>query len=264
MTVDAPETEDRRLAPRWPLGVVAAVLALVALVPTVGVLTGGGLTAIDGPVHRWAIEHRSDALTPIAKVITTLGNTPVMTAVVVLACLAAARRRQWRTLVLVAATGIGAQVLIVVGKLLVGRARPPRGDRLVAVSDLSFPSGHSLGAAAVVGVVACLLAARTRARVARGAVLACATIFVVAVGLSRIYLGVHWPTDVLGGWAIGALWLTLCLIAYRYNSSARNSVATITPRNRLTPWRFRASAAASAPVTDHPDGIGNVTEKPPS
>ncbi|MEU9075156.1 phosphatase PAP2 family protein [Kitasatospora sp. NPDC048538] len=86
-----------------------------------------------------------------------------------------------------------------------GRPRPPAGYRAVSASGFSFPSGHTFTSAVCAGLLA-LAVARARPGLARWAV-ACAAVFAAAIGLSRVYLGVHWPLDVLGGWLLAAAWL---------------------------------------------------------
>ncbi|WP_433660385.1 phosphatase PAP2 family protein [Nocardia sp. CA-128927] len=199
-----------------PLAVPAAVLAVFVVGLTSNVIGKDGLTAIDAPISDWAIAHRNGVLTPLAKTISNLGGTVAMTILAVLAVLVLGWRGYRRAAALIAATGLGAWVLVDGGKNLIGRTRPPIHDHLVVKTNFAYPSGHSLGSIAVIGVLAILLIPRLRRPAARWIVGIAATIFVAAVGLSRIYLGVHWPTDVLGGWSLGALWVILCFSAYRY------------------------------------------------
>lgn len=193
---------------------VACVLAVVAVALTWFVLRGDAETAVDVPVMDWVVDHRVDALTPVAKVITHSGGTIAMWSAALLACAVLARRRQWPELTLVAVTGAGSAILIPLLKSVIDRDRPPVADRLVTVTSHSYPSGHSLGSAVVVGVIAAVVIAGLHRPGPRYLVAVAAVAFVGAVGLSRIYLGVHWPTDVLAGWTIGLLWLTIMLTGY--------------------------------------------------
>ncbi|WP_405160111.1 phosphatase PAP2 family protein [Nocardia sp. NBC_01499] len=200
------------------LVVPAAVLAVFVVGLTSNVLRKDGLTAIDSPISNWAIAHRNGTLTPLAITISNLGGTLAMTILASLAFVTFGTRGHRSEAVLVAATGLGAWILVDGGKQLIGRPRPPAADQIVLKTNLAYPSGHSLGSIAVIGILALLLIPRLHHLVARWIAAIAATVFVAAVGLSRIYLGVHWPTDVLGGWSLGALWVILCLIGYYLTS----------------------------------------------
>lgn len=189
---------------------VVGVLALAAAALTV---TVGGLVTLDTSTREWLVGHRSPGLTAAMTAFTTLGSSPVLVSVAfgIAVWLWVARRR--REVLLVGGTALGALVLGPLLKNLVERARP-EGAHLVLVNSWAYPSGHTLTSTAVIGVLTTLAASRLAARAARLAVVATGVALIVAVGVSRIYLGVHWPTDVLAGWLIGSLWLTVCLIVH--------------------------------------------------
>lgn len=96
-------------------------------------------------------------------------------------------------------------------KLVFARERPPVPLRLVEISSYSFPSGHAMMTSTFVCVVVVVLARLHIPAVARTAAYVCLGLYTLAVGLSRIYLAAHWTTDVLAGWAFGALWVMLCV-----------------------------------------------------
>ncbi|WP_063057946.1 phosphatase PAP2 family protein [Nocardia sienata] len=186
--------------------VVLAVLLFAVLAATTGYVVAGDATPqVDCPLHEWVLTLRTDPLTTAATVITHLGGSVAMWTLALLACAVLLRRGAYADLLLVAGVGAASAVLVPVSKQLIGRSRPPVAGQLVEVSNPAFPSGHSVGSAAVVGVLAVLFCMRTAHRVAGVIVAASAVVFVLLVGLSRIYLGVHWPTDVLAGWALGGL-----------------------------------------------------------
>ncbi|MEU7142166.1 phosphatase PAP2 family protein [Nocardia sp. NPDC046473] len=185
---------------------------------TSNVLTKNGLTAIDSPLSNWAITHRNDTLTPIATTVSNLGGPLAMTILATLAVITFGWRGRWPETALVAATGLGAWALSDGGKRLIDRPRPPAIHQIVLKTNPAYPSGHSLGSIAVVGIVAILLIPHLRSPVTRWIAALAAIAFIAAVGFSRIYLGVHWPTDVLGGWAVGALWVIICLGGYHYRT----------------------------------------------
>jgi undecaprenyl-diphosphatase len=146
--------------------------------------------------------------------ITALGSTAVLvflTAASVI-CLWLARRRQQALLMLVAMAG--GQVLGSLIKLAVHRPRPEIVPHLAAETSLSFPSGHAM-MSAIAYLTLAMLTTQALPRTARICVLALAVLTTALVGVSRLYLGVHWPSDVLAGWCIGAAWAMLCWLAAR-------------------------------------------------
>jgi undecaprenyl-diphosphatase len=102
-------------------------------------------------------------------------------------------------------------------KLLVGRTRPEIVPHLVAVHDASFPSGHALVSAVTYLTLGTLLASIQKSKLASRYILSVAVALTLLVGSSRIFLGVHFPTDVIAGWLLGAAWAMICLaIARRF------------------------------------------------
>lgn len=178
--------------------------------------------AFDADVATAIIAVRTPAATLVAQGVTTTGGTLVITLLTAALLVVLWRRRH--------AFAVSAVVAIAGGALIAnlmkdrfGRVRPPAHDALVALpGSLSFPSGHSMASLCLAGVLT-YLTLRSRMRPAtKVAVIAALVLWAVAVGLSRVYLGVHWPSDVAASWLLGLGWLAL-LIGY---SEARQS----TPR----------------------------------
>ncbi|NUO64408.1 MAG: phosphatase PAP2 family protein [Gemmatimonadaceae bacterium] len=149
--------------------------------------------------------------------ITNVGSPPVMTALAVIgvATLLVMRRRLL-ALVWLAAAGGGA-VLDQVLKILVHRTRPEYGAAYLHGVSYSFPSGHAMGSVIGFGMAAFAIAHvwHLSRRERQGAYFL-AGLAALLVGLSRVYLGVHYPSDVLGGWAAGGGWLSICITGYHF------------------------------------------------
>ncbi len=174
------------------------------------------LVRFDGPITRYVVEHRVDWLTSAMHGLTVLGSTTILVPLVVAAGVTfGIRRRSWAPAAFLAAAQLGSIVLYDTIKVLVGRPRPALGQLVATASGYSFPSGHATQVVAVWGALAILAIPAlpgTGAKVAAGS---SAAVIALLVGFSRIYLGVHWTTDVLGGWALGAMWLTGLVVTTR-------------------------------------------------
>ncbi len=190
------------------------LLALVLLVCllALGLLGGAGYPLDEAVVRSFVIWRGSNPNGTSATILLTqLGGAPFL-----LAAAAAAtgwlllRRQRSRALALVA-TVTGGRLLIEILKIAVSRPRPAIDNHPVAVFSQSFPSGHAGNSMMTYGALALfLLPERWRA-----AGLAAAVVLSALIGATRPILGVHWPTDVLGGWTLGALWLLLCWSVWR-------------------------------------------------
>jgi len=106
----------------------------------------------------------------------------------------------------VAASLVGASLISTGLKDIIHRPRPALVPHLVWVDNASFPSGHALISAATYLTIALMLAGLVRRRAARAAIVAFFSAVVVLIGCSRVYLGVHWPSDVVAGWCFGTVW----------------------------------------------------------
>lgn len=138
--------------------------------------------------------------------VTALGGFTVLAVVTTVAALAFLFHGRRRHALLLVATVLAAQVSGEFAKSFYGRARPDLVPHGMYVYSASFPSGHSTMAAATYLTLAVLLASLEPARRAKALVFCVAAILVLSIGVSRVYLGVHWPTDVLAGWCLGSAW----------------------------------------------------------
>ena len=166
-----------------------------------------GSTAFDRSITSWLVDHRASWLTTVARALSTVGSQKVLVPLVAVVAIVLIARRTGRTAVLLVVLWAGAIELYSLAKHVVGRPRPPMHLWLTSVSSTAFPSGHatqSLSTYAALALVAAAFLPRTR----RPA-LALAAAVAAGVGWSRVYLGVHWATDVLAGWLAAACWVAL-------------------------------------------------------
>jgi len=212
-----------RLRPGNALGLVltAQLIVLVAAGWAFGslaqdVLGRKDFTRIDEPAVRYLAENRTGWLTAVLRDVTWLGSTALLIPMVVVVSLAFRRRtRSWAPAAQLALSLGGAIVLYDVIKPLVSRPRPQIGHLVSVATGYAFPSGHATQTAAVGVTLAILVSAITRSWRRKVAIWMAAILVALAVGFSRVYLGVHWPTDVLAGYALGALWATLCCVTLK-------------------------------------------------
>lgn len=196
------------------VAIPAAALALLWF----AMLTVGSGDA-DGWLLALAYAGHRPLIADVGRAFTFLGEGPVL----ILISVAAAAWLLWRgspsaALVLVAVTLIG-QALIQAQKYGIQRLRPEDLEHLVPVSNPSFPSGHAGNSMIVFLTIALILGRGSRWS---GFAIICALLLALLVGVSRVVLGVHWPSDVAGGWAFGLLWVLIALpLAERLATGAR-------------------------------------------
>ncbi len=193
----------------------ALVLAGLAAAALWAALADAGPARLDAPALDEALEARSPALTQAAVVLTTLGDTVAMTVLAVLVGAWCWWRGRRSDAVLAVGAAAGAVLAFQLLKSAFDRQRPPVADRLVPETTSSLPSGHATVSIVVVGTLVVLawggLAGRDRALA-----LVAGAAWVGGVGATRVYLGVHWVSDVLAGWLAGAAWLAVCVAAWSW------------------------------------------------
>jgi undecaprenyl-diphosphatase len=205
---------DLRLVVAAAVIVVAAmIVAFVTLLEEV--LKSTGLASSDLRVVRDLVADRNPPLLALMKVVTSLGSPLAMIGLAAVVCGGLAWRLRRSEPVVLGVAGIGGtELLDVTTKHVVARPRPPIPLHAVAASGYSFPSGHAIFSTLVIllctAMVSTWLVGSPRIR---AALWVGALIMIVAVGFSRVFLGVHYPSDILAGWSLAVAWLTVLLLA---------------------------------------------------
>lgn len=196
---------------------LTAVLTALAGAVYDSVTEADGVVLLDRPALDAAISERTPLGNHVAAGYALVGGSVGMSVLATVTAVALALLwRRWTPVVLIAATAAGSLALTVIGKAVVGRTRPPLADAVPPFeSTPSFPSGHALNSLAIAGIVAYLLVREQRSARVRALTVSLAAAFAVTMGMSRVYLGAHWFSDVLVAWALGLAWLTVVIVAHR-------------------------------------------------
>jgi len=216
----------RRRAPGW-LVLARREIGPIALVLLVGVCllafrhlaedVGEGDTRAYDRAILYALRTPGDLHRPIGPAwlntaavdVTSLGSTTVLGIIVILVAGLFLSFRRWREAAALLLASGGGLLITNLLKDWFQRDRPPQALHVVQAINASFPSGHATLSATVFLTLGALIAHFAERRRVRVYALAAAVILAVLVGCSRVYLGVHWPTDVLAGWCLGAAWALL-------------------------------------------------------
>ncbi|MET1060838.1 MAG: phosphatase PAP2 family protein [Nocardioides sp.] len=204
-------------------GALAVVTTMLSTLLYESVVERDGMAALDKPVLDWMVERRSPALDTWVTHYTDLGGTTYLTPIVILAAaLLCWWWRRWTPAVLLAIGATGSLLMTIAGKDLIGRVRPPHSLAVPPYeTSPSFPSGHTLNSIVLLVLIGYLIAVRTSNRALTIAAPAVAVVLAVAMGLSRVYLGHHWMTDVLVGWTLGIAWLAIIITGHRLALTVR-------------------------------------------
>ncbi len=209
------ERPGRTTTARYAVPLVGTAVAAIGSAGVIALADsateGDGLAAFDPELTKHVVAIRTAPLTTLARILTFIGDVPVLVVLILVAGLLIYRRtRSWRPPALLLFAMAGSAALTYGLKVAVERQRPGISYVLGAVdTGFAFPSGHTLNSAVFFGMIAGLLWTRLQFSTTRVVVATAAALLSIGIGLSRIYLGYHWATDVLAGWTIAITWLAI-------------------------------------------------------
>ena len=191
-----------------------SIVAVALIVFAMASILGGPRTAFDvNLIHALAADRAAHTgLTSVAIPLTNAGGAPGMIAILAITVIVLAVKHRWRDALIFAAIVLSGRAVVELIKLAVHRPRPAFGPYPVSVSSLSFPSAHAANSMMTFLALA-LLVVPARPRVPAIGV---ALVLTGAIGATRPYLGVHWPSDVIAGWAFGIAWVVSLATASHY------------------------------------------------
>lgn len=194
------------------------LIALLAwgFIALLGEVKEGDTLAVDQAILIWmrtpgnlAVPKGPSYLPEMARDVTALGGFTVLPLLVIFVAGFLLLSRRPRIALVVCGAAVGGGIILSVVKELVNRPRPEVVPHLMQVHSASFPSGHSMLSATVYLTLAALLAQFSEGRALKIYLIAAASLLTLLIGLSRMYLGVHYPSDVLAGWSAGLAWASL-------------------------------------------------------
>jgi undecaprenyl-diphosphatase len=192
------------------LAVLVVVGGAYSFIELTDDVTEGDTLTFDDTVISWLRDHQGPRwLQIMGRDITGLGGLIVLTGLTAVVAGYFLLRRKYQLAIVVLVATAGGSAINTGLKHLIGRERPPVEYRIVQEVTHSFPSGHAMLAATVYLTLGTLLARGVPGRALKAYILFIAVIVTILVGLSRVYLMVHWPTDVLAGWTAGLIWAVL-------------------------------------------------------
>ena len=199
----------KRLGLRLVVGLTAAAATLFLFARLASETLEGDARQFDdwsrSAIHQFA----SPASTSVMRVVTALGGPSLLLGLSLITAIGFAIAKRYRAMMLLIATMVGATVLDQVLKLSFHRARPEPFFEIPSPSSFSFPSGHALASFCFYSTIAVLISRRTAYRSIRVVTWTLAVLLVLLIGLSRIYLGVHYATDVLAGYSAAFIWVMI-------------------------------------------------------
>ena len=214
------------------------------------VTNNNGIAGFDQPVLDAMVAGRAPVLTVIVNGFTMTGGPIGMPIIGVVATGILVRvSRAVRPLILSLVAGGGSLAMTLAIKSLVGRSRPPLAEAVPPYeSSASFPSGHALNAIVITGILVYSILLIVRTQRARWLTVIVGGAYAIAIGLSRVYLGHHWLSDVVGAWLLGLAWLAVVIVAHRLVHAYANRARP--DRTALTTGSV--SASGKDPVAEDP------------
>ncbi len=187
-------------------------VALLCFAYLAWLVSSHGILAFDTVISQWVYGHRNPALNGVMIAVTYLGNwQTVVTVGADLLVLPQTRRRYGLPYACFAAAST---VLYKIMKTVFARPRPEVAVRLIEESGWSFPSGHSMNCIVCYGILIYLLRRHCQDRRLVNALTILLSLLILSIGCSRVYVGVHYPTDILGGWSLGLAFLLAATLIY--------------------------------------------------
>ena len=242
-----------------PIGSYAPILLMIVLgaIAAIGAgslfielaeqirLTTSAVDRVDVAIQTWFGQERQPAMTVLFSIATNIGGAIGLGAIVVaVAALLLVRKERASAIFVVVTVGVG-ELLNLGLKMIFMRTRPDLTSALTAARWYSFPSGHAMASFITFGALAYIMLRRPWPWAAKSACLALALTMAVLVGLSRVYLGVHWASDIAGAWSAGTVWLTATVVAFEMLLRLRQ-------RRRGAPSTSPAAQVPDKPVPAHP------------
>lgn len=193
----------------WKLlvGLIAAALAIFLFGWLAEDVFEGATIRFDETVRAAVHQTATPILTAVMKIVTVFGSTVFLTTATLAGAAAFYYFKHKRGLALLSLTMVGNTILLFSLKTGFKRVRPEPFFDYALPASYSFPSGHSLSSFCFYGILAALLTARMENRALKILVWTLAVVLILLIGLSRVYLGVHYPSDVLAGFAVGLIWV---------------------------------------------------------
>ena len=205
-------------------GVIVVALALWSAEVYDNVVDEAGLANLDKPTLAFMERLRSPGLDSFVTGFTNIGGgvgMPILASILTAWLIWASRT--WRPLILIGGAAAASTTATTLGKKLVGRTRPDYADAVPPYENSpSFPSGHTLNTTVVISLVVYLACLQLQRTIARAGLIAAGVIFIAAMGMSRVFLGHHWMTDVIMGWILGLAWVGIVIMAHRFFHALRH------------------------------------------